>query len=92
MRSVGNVGRLVAVRDDPPIESGQRDIDAGRAQIGDKHMAGLGVKRKLTRRPATGRLADAALLDQAAINQLTHALGNYGARESGARHQLRART
>ena len=40
----GDVGRLGAVGEDPAREVGQRDVGAGRAEIGDEQVPGVGAE------------------------------------------------
>ena len=54
-------GRLVVVAEDPAVEGRHRDIDAGRAEVGDQDVAAVGPEGQLARRPAAGARPDIAL-------------------------------
>ncbi len=89
--AVADVGRLVAVSENPSVERGHRDVDARGAQVGDEDVAGLGVEVQLAWRPATGAPPEATLAHEAALDQLAHPLGDDRATETGPRDELRAR-
>ena len=91
VRSVRDAGRLVVVAEDPAVERGDGDVDRGRAEVGDQHVAGVGAERELARRPAAGARARVALDDEPAIQQLRDALGDDAAAEAGARDEVAAR-
>ena len=74
-----------------PSRRGDRDIDAGRAQVGDEDVAGVGAEGQLARRPAARARPDVALRDEAALEQLADPLGDDRAPQAGPRDELRAR-
>ena len=92
VRSVRDAGRLVVVAEDPAVERRHRDVDRGRAEVGDQHVAGVGAERQLARRPAAGARARVALDDEPAIQELRDALGDDAAAEAGARRRGRCAT
>ena len=83
--------RLVVVTEDPAVEGRDGDVDAGRAEIGDQDVAGVGAEGQLAWRSTAGARADVALADEPALDQLADALRDDRAAESGAGHQLRPR-
>ena len=70
LRPVADVGRLVAVGDDPAVERGQRHIDARRAQVGDEDVAGVRAEGELARRSAAGARSGVTVAHQADRDQL----------------------
>jgi hypothetical protein len=58
------------VAEDPPVEAGQGNVDAGRAQVGDKDVAGIGPEPQLTRWPSARARPDVALGYEAAVDEL----------------------
>ena len=67
-------GRLGVVAEDPAVEGGHGDVDAGRAEIGDEDVPGVGAKRQLARRSTAGARPDVTLGDEAALDQLADPL------------------
>ena len=75
VRPVRDAGRLVVVAEDPAVERGHGDVDRGRAEVGDQHVAGVRAERQLAGRPAAGARARVALDDEPAIEQLARRAG-----------------
>ena len=67
------------------------DVDAGRAEVGDQHVPGVGAERELARRPPAGARPGVALDDQAAVEQLGDPLRDDAARQAGVRDEVAAR-
>jgi hypothetical protein len=59
---------------DPPIERGQRNVDAGRAEVGNQQVAGVSTKCELAWRAAARAGAGLALHEQAPIQELADPL------------------
>ena len=57
LRAGRDAGRLGVVGEDAAVEVGDRDIDAGGAEVGDEDVAGVGPEGQLARRPAAGARA-----------------------------------
>ena len=74
-----------------PSSVGHRDVDAGRAQVGDQQVAGVAAKGQLARRPAAGAVAEPGVAHQAEVDQLAHALRDDRAAEARSRDELGAR-
>ena len=91
LRAGGDVGRLVPMAEDPAVEIGDRDVDAGCAEVGDEHVAGVRAERHLARRAAAGARPDLVVDDQAELDQLGDALGDDASAQTGASNQLGAR-
>ncbi len=81
-------GRLVVVGEDPPVERGQRDVDAGRAEVRDQDVPGVGPEGQAARRPAAGARPDVALGDEPAVHELADPLRDDRPAEPGPRDQL----
>ena len=84
-------GRLVVMAEDPAVEGRHGDVDAGRPEVGDQDVPGVGPEGQLARRPAAGARPDVALGDQAALDQLADPLGHDRPAEPGPGDQLGAR-
>ena len=54
LRAGGDVGRLVAMAQDSPIEVRDGDVDARRAKVGDEHVPRVRAEGHLSRRAAAG--------------------------------------
>jgi hypothetical protein len=65
---------LIVVSEDPAIEGGDRDVDAGRPEIGDEDVPGIGAEGQLARRAPAGARPDITFADEPAIDELTDAL------------------
>ena len=87
-----DLGRLVVMAEDPPVEARDRDVDARRAEVRDEHVAGVRAERQLARRPAARAGSDLALGDQPAIDQLADALRDDGPPEARPRDQFGPRS
>ena len=78
------------VPQDPAVQVGDGDVDAGCAEVRDEHVARGRAERQLSRRPAARARADVALDDQTALEELADALGHDRPPETGPRHELGA--
>ena len=85
-----NVGRLVAVAEDPAVEVRDGHVDAGRPEIGDQQMAGIGAKAHPPRRAAARARAGLGLDDEAELHQLVDALGDDAPRQARTCDELGA--
>ena len=91
LRPGGDVGRLLAVDDDPAGEIGERDVGARRTEVGHEQVARVGPEAEQSRGAAAGRDAHAVLREQAEVDQDVDPLGQDRAAEPGGDGQLRAR-
>jgi hypothetical protein len=82
-------GRLVVMTQDPAVQVRDGDVDARRAEVRDKDMAGTRPERQLARRPPASARANVALDDQAALDELADALGDDRPTEAGPVDELR---
>ena len=89
LRPGGDVGRLLAVDDDPAGEVGERDVGARRTEVGHEQVARVGAEAKQPRRPAARRDADAVLREQAVVDAARRPAGS--GRSGRARSPARAR-
>jgi hypothetical protein len=87
-RTVRDVGRLAEMRQDGAAEIGERDIDAGRAEVGDEERPGIRREPHVARRPAAGARCRAVRDDETAVREFRDALRGDGAREAGRVHHL----
>jgi len=83
--SLGDDGR----GEDPTVQRRQRHVDAGRPQVGDEDVAGIGPEAELARRSTTGARPDIALGDEPALDQLTDPTDDDRPAETGPVAQLR---
>ena len=77
--------------EDPAVEGRDRDVDAGRAEVGDEHVPGVRAERQLAGRPAAGARPDVALGHEPALDQLADPLGDDRPAQTGAGDELGAR-
>ena len=91
LRPGGDVCGLVAVTQDPPVEVGDGDIDAGGPEVSDEEVARIGAKAHASWRSAPGARPRVALDHQAELDQLADPLRDDAAREAGPRDQLGTR-
>ena len=77
-----DASRLVVMTEDPAVEGGDRDVDAGRAEVGDEDVPGVGPEGELARRAAAGARAQVALVDEPAVDQLADPSRDDGATET----------
>ena len=80
--------RLVVMAEDPPVERGDRHVDARRPEVRDEDVAGVGAERQLARRPAAGARSDVALGDEPAVHELPDPLRDDRPPQPGPRDQL----
>ncbi len=76
------------VGEDAAVEARDRDVDAGGAEIGHEHMAGVRPERQLTRRPAACAGSDIAFEEEPPVDQLPDPLGHDRPPEPRPRYQL----
>ena len=91
LRAGRDVGRLVHVGEDPPIQRGDGHVDAGRAEVGHQHVAGVPAEGELSRRPSARARAMLALDDEAAVEEFPDSLRDDPTRQARPRDQLPSR-
>ena len=74
--------------EDAAGQVGHADADAGRAQVGDQHVTGVGPEGQLAGRATAGARPHLALGDETAIEQVLHAAGDDRPAEAGSRAKL----
>ena len=84
----GDVGRLVAMTQDAAVEVGDGDVDAGRAEVGDEYVTGVGAEAHLPWRAAACARTQLVVDDQAQLDELGNALGDDAAAQAGAGDEL----
>ena len=89
--SVLDARGLVVMAEDPAVEGGERDVDAGRTEVGDEQVAGRGPECELARRTAARAWPDRALRHQPAVDQFADAAGDDRPPEPGALDELGTR-
>ena len=83
--------RLVVVREDPPVEGREGDIDACGTQVGDEDVAGVAPEREVARRPAARARTRVAFADEPPIDHLGDAPGDDRPTEAGPLDELGTR-
>jgi hypothetical protein len=74
--------------EDAPVEVGDGDVYAGRAEVGDEDVTGSGPERELARWPPAGARTNVALDHEPAFEQLADALCHDGPAQAGPGDQL----
>ena len=74
-----------------PLRVGDGNVDAGRPEIGDQHVAGVRGEGQLAWRPAARARPGLALGHEPAVDQLADALGDDRPRQAGTDDELGAR-
>ena len=87
---VGDVDRVADGGEDLRGQIGDRDVDAGDAEVDGEHAAGPAVELQQGRRPAAGAPPPAALLEEVGRDQLVDPGAHRVPRGTGQRHQVRA--
>ena len=79
------------VAQDPSVQCRHRDIDAGRSEVGDEDMPGVGAEGQLARRTPARARSGVALAHEPTLDQLTDPLCHDRSTETRPRDELRPR-